>query len=269
MRLKIYLKSQTGKFSIPINYNYALGAALYRIFYESSPEFAEWLHERGYIASDGRKIKMFTFSQLYGTHLEAKGRLIEGKGRCWFLFSSPFDQTIVENLVFGILMRNRIFIANREVSAVLKIERIEKREEPKFSRKMRYKMLSPTVVSIVKEREGKLHEYYLRVDEEETEKQLVENLKKKYEIVYRRKYDGELKIGYDKEYIKKRGGASKVSKLITIAEGKLEETRIRGFLCPVEIVADIEMQKVAYECGLGKKNGLGFGMLEVVNDLNR
>ncbi|MFN3270150.1 MAG: flagellar basal body P-ring protein FlgI, partial [Candidatus Kapaibacteriota bacterium] len=77
--------------------------------------------------------------------------------------------------------------------------------------------------------------------------------------------NGELRIELDREYIRSKGGAEGVSKMVTIAEGSERETRVKGFMCPIKITADVEMQKVAYECGIGKKNGLGFGMLEVVN----
>ncbi|MBI4810670.1 MAG: CRISPR-associated endoribonuclease Cas6, partial [Ignavibacteriales bacterium] len=55
-----------------------------------------------------------------------------------------------------------------------------------------------------------------------------------------------------------------ISKLITIKEGHKEETRVRGFMCPITIEGNPELIKLAYECGLGEKGSLGFGMIEIL-----
>ncbi|MEJ5287584.1 MAG: hypothetical protein CH6_3717 [Candidatus Kapaibacterium sp.] len=265
MRLKILLKSTKKDFQIPINYNYALSSALYKIFYESSPEFASWLHDQGFVARDGKRLKLFTFSRLFVHDFKQEREIIKGTRNCWFLFSSPFKTEIVENLIIGIFKRSRIIIANRSVSSEFRVQNIEHIEDPKFVREMDYIMLSPTVTSTMKELNGKVYEHFYRVDEEGIEEALANNLLKKYEIVNKSTYNGELRIELDREYIRSKGGAEGVSKMVTIAEGSERETRVKGFMCPIKITADVEMQKVAYECGIGKKNGLGFGMLEVVN----
>lgn len=265
LRIKIFLKSLSKEFAIPINYNYALSSALYRIFYESSPEFAQWLHNQGYVSKDGKRLKLFTFSRLFVRNARVVDNVIQGVDGCWFLFSSPFDATVVENLLVGVFKRSRIVIANRYAEGKFKISKIEQIVSPRFSNDMRYIMLSPTVASKVERFEGKLREHYYRADEAGVEKALEENLLRKFEIVYKREYTKELGIELDREYIETKGGAEAVSKMVVIAEGSYNETKVKSFLCPIRIVGDVEIQKVAYECGIGKKNGLGFGMLDVVD----
>ena len=45
---------------LPINYQYPLSAAIYRIISKGDKEYANLLHEKGY----GKGFKLFTFSQL-------------------------------------------------------------------------------------------------------------------------------------------------------------------------------------------------------------
>jgi CRISPR-associated endoribonuclease Cas6 len=54
-----------------------------------------------------------------------------------------------------------------------------------------------------------------------------------------------------------------ISKLITIKQGREDETKVRGFMCPLKIEGNPALIALAYESGLGEKNSLGFGMLEL------
>ncbi|MCX7880666.1 MAG: CRISPR-associated endoribonuclease Cas6 [Ignavibacteria bacterium] len=263
MRLEIRLKSVKRHFTIPVNYNYPLGSALYQIFYESSPSFSKWLHDKGFITPDGKKLKLFTFSRLFFKKFQIEGDKIHSTDGCWFLFSSPFEYSIIENFLIGAMIKRKIVIANNYVGAEFILKSAGLIPEPEFSNEMNYLMLSPTVSSTVVERNNELVEHYYRVDEIGVEENLANNLKKKYEIVFKKEYVDKLEIILDKKYIETKGGAENVSKLITLAEGKKEETKVKGFLCPVKIFGNPSIQRVAYECGIGQKNSMGFGMLDV------
>ncbi|MER3523977.1 MAG: hypothetical protein C4326_07890 [Ignavibacteria bacterium] len=56
-----------------------------------------------------------------------------------------------------------------------------------------------------------------------------------------------------------------VSKLITIQQGHDDETKVRGFMCPLMIKGNPELIRLAYESGLGEKGSLGFGFIELAN----
>ena len=52
---------------------------------------------------------------------------------------------------------------------------------------------------------------------------------------------------------------------MTIKEGhKTEETKIVGFEVPFTLQGSTKLMEIAYECGIGEKNSLGFGMIEKV-----
>lgn len=265
MRIKVCLKPIRKSFAIPINYNYPLSSAIYRLFFESSPKFSKWLHDQGFVSPEGKKMKLFTFSRLFITNPKVEGTIIEGRGLAWFLFSTPLEFAIMENFVVGILKKGRITIGNGATKSDFTVSSLEILPEPELSENMKYIMLSPTVVSTMVEKDGKVVEHYYRTDEPGLENNLAENLRRKYEIVRKKPYEGKIEIELDREYIERKGGAEGVSKMVTIAEGKLEETKVKGFICPIVIKGSKEIQKVAYDCGIGKKNSMGFGMLEVIS----
>ncbi len=65
MRFKLFLASQTAGAIIPINYQYPLSAAIYRILAKVDADYATFLHEKGYVVGEGLKhFKLFTFSDL-------------------------------------------------------------------------------------------------------------------------------------------------------------------------------------------------------------
>ena len=62
MRFKLTLRPAYGSSCIlPLNYQYELGAWIYRTLYEANPTFASWLHEKGYVER-GKKFKLFSYS---------------------------------------------------------------------------------------------------------------------------------------------------------------------------------------------------------------
>ena len=54
------------------------------------------------------------------------------------------------------------------------------------------------------------------------------------------------------------------SVLVKIKAGMPEETRIRGFMCKLEMEAPIELMRLMYEGGVGVLNSQGFGCLRIV-----
>ncbi|MDD3357158.1 MAG: CRISPR-associated endoribonuclease Cas6, partial [Dysgonamonadaceae bacterium] len=60
-KLNLILKDDSSKI-IPINYQYPLSAAIYKILDKGDAAYASFLHEKGY----GKGYKLFTFSDLKG-----------------------------------------------------------------------------------------------------------------------------------------------------------------------------------------------------------
>lgn len=65
MRIRLTLRPIEPKCRIPINYQYPMSAAIYRFLSRGSKEYADWLHSKGYIDTDGKPHKLFVFSKLF------------------------------------------------------------------------------------------------------------------------------------------------------------------------------------------------------------
>lgn len=76
------------------------------------------------------------------------------------------------------------------------------------------------------EHNGKLIARYLKADDPDVSEVLKKNLLLRYESLYdRMPEDTELICTTDIEYIKRRGGADRVSKLVAIKKGYLEKQK--------------------------------------------
>jgi len=50
---------------------------------------------------------------------------------------------------------------------------------------------------------------------------------------------------------------------ITVKEGRTDASEVIGFMCPLAIEGNPALIALAYESGLGEKNSLGFGMMDI------
>jgi CRISPR-associated endoribonuclease Cas6 len=265
MRLEVILKPYNYKFSIPVNYNFPLSAAIYKIYDSFAPNFADWLHNTGFKKDDGKNFKLFTFSRLFFSKKEVIGDELSAEGYVKFIFSSPLDDSLINNFINGLLASKSIFIGNEHIGEKFRIEKVSILSEPKFMNKMKYKMLSPTVSSIQGIFNDKKQTIFLNPYDNEIKQVLINNLLSKYYIFYQRPDEITMDIEFDKEYIDRKGGIKSISKLITIKESKIDEMKIKCFLAPVSITATPAMQRIVYYCGIGERNSLGFGCLETIN----
>lgn len=260
MRLKITLNTE-GTFRIPVNYNHPISSVIYKMLSESSPEYASWLHDRGFVTNTGKPMKLFTFSRLFVNKSKVTGNILEGSGNASFIFSSVGDEDISMHLVQGILSAQSIQIGNRIAGSTFTISSVEALPQPEFGNRAQFKMLSPASVSTVWMANGKSGIYYYRHDDPEIEAAFEKNLLNKYELVHKTPYDGDLQIRLDREYIRQRNG--KISKLIKIKEGREDEVSVKAFICPLEISGSPDILRLAYECGIGERNSQGCGCLSL------
>ena len=76
----------------------------------------------------------------------------------------------------------------------------------------------------------------------------------------------EIEILPDNIYLKKKGSLAIVTKIIPLKEGVPDEFRVKAFYIPITIIADNEIQKIAYYSGIGQRNSFGFGMLDILRN---
>ncbi len=278
MRLELTLKPLEKECTIPINYQYPLSGAIYQILANASPDYASWLHNQGYKTLQGKNLKLFVFSKLFIEDMEAKGNklIIHNMKPCKLYISSPILEGFIQHLIMGIFNKKHITIASHYAIGNFQITDIIPLPKPEFSscngisKKSRFLCLSPIVVS----NKGKTDilskvPHYIRPEEPEFSEAIYKNLLKKFVLLYGHTPEKkELSFSWDDVYIKRHGGYSsrKISKLVTIQEGNQKrETQIKSFISPFYLSGSTDLIYTAYECGIGEKNSLGFGMIQEEN----
>lgn len=266
MRLKLTLVPKHRGCKIPINYQYPLSAAIYRILSSASPEYAEFLHWKGYLTEQGKPQKLFTFSYLSGMKFRNGVLNALPHQECTLFVSSPMIEDFIQNLVIGLFENQEIAIGNHLVTGRFQVAQVESEVTPNFLPETQFKCLSPFVVSTMKERDGRLQPHYLRPDDSELSEAVRQNLVRKFETVYQTPpTDTNLSLHFDETYVKKRGGYHKITKLITLKEHhETETTHIKGIFAPFILTGSTELMLVAWEAGLGSRCSQGFGCVGVL-----
>ena len=270
MRIKLTLVPKDKRCLVPLNYQYPLSASIYKILSLSSPEYAGFLHEKGYLSKDNRPLKLFTFSFLYIPGVKHyKGMLAAyNYPKCILHISSPLIEDFIQNFVIGLFENQEIQIGNKYTVGRFLISKVDALPFPEFSNTTKFKCLSPFVVSKMKVHNDKLQPHYMRPDESELSEAVRQNLIRKYETVYKNSpKNTDLSFSLDKNYIDKRGGFEKITKLITLKEHyEGEATRIKAINCPFTLSGSTELIQVAWEAGLGSHCSQGFGCVDVVQE---
>jgi len=260
MRIRIQLMPLSKQISVPVNYQYPVSAAIYKILNQASPDYTAFLHDKGYPAPSGRLMKLFTFSKLHIPHARFENGTLFGDPRqAWHLLvGSPMLEDFVENFVLGIFSSSTIEIAGQGVKSRFQVVQVESVQKPEFRELMRFKCLSPIVISRSVPGESKRKPHYYRPFEKGLSDALRKNLLQKYQIIHR-----ELPPNESFEFeITERDRPR--SKKITIKEGTPEATELKAFETYFTLRGAPELMEVAWECGLGEHTSQGFGMVEVV-----
>jgi len=227
---------------IPYNYNHILSAIIYRKI--ADLDLASQLH-------GSQDFKHFTFSQInIPRRKPSKNGLISKDGKFNFYISSPHDY-LIQTMVEGYLEDPNVIFKGDN----LMVEQVELLKQPDFKKKMKMKTMSP-VITRIKREDGRIWD--LNPGDLRFFTALQQNLIRKYNSFYDDAYDGDeyVKIVPDMESVKR--------KRITIDKNGTP-TYHRAYLMYFEIEADERLVKFVYDCGLGEKNSMGFGMVKQVN----
>jgi len=247
---------------LPLNYQYELSAAVYRVLASHDKEFASWLHENGFKTEKGKVFKLFTFSRLFperyrvlrqSNQLELLSDTVEWQiGFLPEKSTQQFIEALFQNWVFE--------VGNKQSVVQFEIGNVQLLPSPTFSETMCFETLSPITVS---RKDDLLRDCYPQSGEEFKDaswvrERLLHNLMDKYEAFHGKPYDGEKTLDF-------KALTEPKSALVTIKAGTPQETKVRGFMCKLNLQCPGELMRIAYECGLGEANGQGFGCLGIIN----
>ncbi len=273
MRLKLtFTQKQSGQF-IPLNYNYHISTFIYKTISSSSNEYSKWLHDSGF-ASGYKKFKFFTFSMLNIPKREITGNRIKILSDQVELTVSMLSEKSVENFVIGMFENQEMRIYDGKTEAEFSVKTIEALPDPDYRQVMKFKTLSPVMLSKKTLYNGKDSEYYLNPSDADYLEYFKRNLEEKY-IAYllscHSREGGNPVMGglYAEAGAEPQITDFKIlngtkSKLLTIKEGRADETKVRGYIYSFELHAAPEFMHLGYQTGFGKLNSLGFGCTEVI-----
>lgn len=259
MRFRLVLDVNRCAFGdrLPINYQYEQSAAIYRILSSADEFYAEWLHDNGFRLESGKTFKLFTYSRFKIDEyrvLRSKERLQTLSDTVeWQISFLPEKST--ENFIQG-LFQDKVFEIGDAKSVVQFIVRsVEVMPEPDYSGKMVFATMSPICLKFHRS-DGRTD--YLSPLDVRAPFLLFNGLFDKYKLFY----------GKDCPYAMPECRLKVLdepkSVLVKIKAGMPEETRIRGFMCKLEMEAPIELMRLMYEGGVGVLNSQGFGCLRIV-----
>ena len=237
MRLKINLSSTKANYLIPFNYNHILSAIIYRKI--ADLDLAAKLHF-------SKDFKFFTFSQIYFSDWKRiKQGIISKDGKFSFYISSPNDN-LIKSLVEGHLENTEVDFKGTK----LLVEQIELLKKPEFKEKMKMRTMSPVSASIKREIDGKLKIWDLGPGDERFYESVQKNLVNKYVSFYG-DFDGS-------KWVRLRPDMKTAKRRRIEIKGDFH----RGYMMEFEMEADARLLEFAYDCGLGERNSMGFGMVE-------
>jgi CRISPR-associated endoribonuclease Cas6 len=252
MRLALSLKPARVPCTVPFDYAHALAAVVYGFLDRASHDYARFLHSEGY-RSGTKRFKLFTFSQLLipQRKIAQSGLICLSEEISWQI-SSPISE-FIEHLAQGLLSLGRMRLGENEFG----IERVEVLLAPRFLREISFRALSPIVVAVGSEREGKFGARYLRAGDPELSEAIRKNLLKKFVLVHGQEpASREFVMEFDGEYVRRKG--EEIYRLVNY-----KGTKIKAIMAPFTVRGSAELIAMGYEAGFGEKNSMGFGMVEV------
>jgi len=252
MRLKLnFHHPEKAFFTLPCHYNEIIQGFIYR---HLDSWLSEKIHEKGVKDPETeRKLKFFTFSRLIP---EEKAYIRDGKinlfGAVKLIVSSPI-QDFIQSFAMNLMKTNTLRLGSED----LVLSSVEVEGLPQYQEKIYVRTLSPiTVYSTLESADGKKKTYYYSPFEKEFEDLIIKNLQRKL-----RTWAGSTVFSGS---IKPYKVSSKDQRIVIY-----KKTVIKGWDGLFELNLPQELFNMAFETGIGAKNSLGFGCIEVWNPYSK
>ncbi|MFC4872201.1 CRISPR-associated endoribonuclease Cas6 [Negadavirga shengliensis] len=258
MRFRIHLTRQGKGSFLPINYQYELSSAIYKIIDRADSAFSGFLHREGYLAF-GKRFRLFTFSRIgfngYRVVRDA-GRIEHFGGGASFEIGFLMDRA-AEEFVRGIFIDQQLELGDRISRVSYRVSHIEATAPPLFRETMRYRCLSPVFVRRKRPDGG---EDYLHPGDEAYAELVFRNLVSKAGALAGMGEDG-LTMDTDAFQMVPRGKIYKNG--VRIKQHTPGESQLVGYLYEFELTAPVELHEIGYHAGFGHLNSQGFGCVGV------
>lgn len=264
MRFKVILEANGGERILPVNYQYPLSAAIYRIISKGDVEYAQFLHDSGY----GKGYKFFCFSDIRAPFSVKGDRIYLRGNRVEFKIAFQLPEAM-KNFVQGLFASEHIDIADtksKQSFSVKTIEGIVNGIDHYLPKEFVNVALRPISTLVVGAKNEKGHYDYLHPEDDRFIEMFVYNWREKIKTYYSKEDANNALLIVDKEYYPN----PPKSRLITIKGDTSAETKVRGFVnFKVRIQAERCFVDLLLNTGAGLYNAQGMGCMEVVNETNK
>lgn len=264
MRFNLILHITSRNRILPINYQYPLHSWIYKVIQSADAEFSRFLHDEGY-RSGYKSFKLFTFSPLscQPYKIYPQEQRIELKGQEVQLQISFLIDQAAEHFIRGLFAGQQFSLGDTISQVDFEVVRIEAQPRPDFTETMRYRCLSPIVISA--KEEGQYHAQYLHPEDRLYADLFMRHLVQKQAAIPQA-VDIATNTSWSEEAWKFRLLGKPRKKGIHIKQHSRHHTQVIGYLYDFELTAPVEVHEMAYYAGFGEKNSLGFGMASVLKN---
>lgn len=259
MRFKLLLEINRRAFGdlLPINYQYAQSALIYKTLARSNAEYATWLHENGFSLENGKRFKLFTYSRL---KIE-KRQIIPQEQRIRILCDmvewqiSFLPEVSTERFIQGLFANQTIEIGDKNSVVQFHIRSVEVLPPPEYAEEMQFSTMSPICLRCNHADSGRTE--YISPSDPRAKTAILTGLLSRYEAFYGKPFDAK---PFDFDFVVL---IEPKSVLVTIKADTPEETKVRGYMCKFKMKAPKELMRIMYESGVGEECAQGFGCVWV------
>ncbi len=248
---------------IPVNYQYPLSSAIYRIIAKGDSGYASFLHQTGY----GKGFKLFTFSQINCPFKIVGDRLhlLNNELRFQIAFHLP---EAMESFVKGLFQSEQIDIADKKSKVSFTVKSVESlsnllqgyRENEIVN--VPLKPLSPTVAGLQNE---KGNYDFLAPEDTRFSQSLVYNWRNKIAACYDDVTAATALLMMEVILMK----TPPKSRLIWIKADTPAMTKIRGWMnFGIKVTAERRFVELMMNAGVGVHNSMGCGCVAVRENRN-
>ncbi len=259
MRFKLTLITTDKNAQIPINYQYPLSAAIYKILAKGDDQYANFLHEKGY----GKGYKFFTFSDLKLRYKRESDRLVLTESIVSVMVCFHLPQAS-QSFIEGLFRTETIIIADKNSKASFMVQSVEALTNPLND--LTENQIAPIIVRpcsavVAGSKDDKGNYSFHAPDDPAFTGSLIHNWRNKISACWDEETGSGaillMEIGwYDNPYR---------SRLVTIKDGSMERTQIKGFLnFKLKLTAEKRFLDLIMNAGLGLYSAQGMGCVERV-----
>lgn len=261
MRFKIKLEAVEGQKIIPINYQYPLSAAIYRIINKGDAEYASFLHERGY----GKGFKLFCFSDIKCPFAINGDRLVLSQNELEFQVSFHLPEAM-QHFIQGLFASEKINISDQKTRQDFKVKSIERGN----SALTRYReneiievIVKPFSPLVIGDKNDTKFYTFLSPKEELFQTLLVHNWREKIKAIYNEDEARDAFLAVEVKFYEKPFR----SRLITIKAGTPQQTMVKGYVnFKLAVKGERRFIDLLLNAGGGLYNAQGLGYLGIVEE---